>query len=195
MYVDPSSINKYLYIKNTPAWKVRLLYSFGIFSWLLVVYGFSGMIIVDPFFRWFVGPIIALFTVYHLLSYTLNLYYRRFNLTRHKARIKKYWNEHSEPTVDIFLPICGEDIVVLDNTWKNVSQLRYKNIQVYVLDDSVSNCRQHRQIAQRYGFSYFERPNKGAKKKAGNLKYAYERTHGDFITIFDADFAPLTFAL
>ncbi len=27
-------------------------------------------------------------------------------------------------------------------------------------------------------------------KKAGNLKYAYERTRGEFIVIFDADFAP-----
>ena len=45
-------------------------------------------------------------------------------------------------------------------------------------------------MAELFGFTYFERPNKGEMKKAGNLKYGYERTNGEFIVIFDADFAP-----
>ena len=53
-----------------------------------------------------------------------------------------------------------------------------------------NNPRDNRRLARAYGFTYFERPNKGENKKAGNLKYAFERTHGDFIVIFDADFAP-----
>jgi hypothetical protein len=32
-------------------------------------------------------------------------------------------------------------------------------------------------------------------KKAGNLKYAYERTQGEYIVIFDADFARHWFRL
>ncbi len=34
------------------------------------------------------------------------------------------------------------------------------------------------------------RPNRGWYKKAGNLRYGYERSSGDFVVVFDADFAP-----
>ena len=44
-------------------------------------------------------------------------------------------------------------------------------------------------IAEHFGFTHFERPNKG-EMKVGNLKYAYERTNGDNLFIFDADFSP-----
>lgn len=187
MHPDPSFIKKYLYINKTPTWKVRGLYLFGIISWVLIVYGFLGVIGVDPFFTWFVAPIMLFLTIYHLFSFGLNLYYRQFNIKNHFALLQSYCEE---PPVDIFLPICGEEISVLRNTWEHVSRIAYSNKKVYVLDDSKTNCAQHKELAKSLGFYYFERPNKGEMKKAGNLKYAYERTDGDFIVIFDADFAP-----
>jgi len=78
----------------------------------------------------------------------------------------------------------------LDNTWKHISKLSYTNKKIFILDDSACGNEQHKKLARKYDFIYIERPNKGEMKKAGNLKYAYERTEGEFIAIFDADFAP-----
>lgn len=187
---NPENIQKYLYIERTPTWKVRALYLFGIFSWLVFVYGISKVFLIDPFFHFIVGPIIAVFTLYHLLSFGINLFYCQYNLSKHFKFVEEFWPINKQPSVDIFLPICGEDAEVLCNTWEHVSKLYYKNKKVYVLDDSIEGCEQHKKLAEQYGFNYIERPNKGEMKKAGNLKYAFERTNGDFIAIFDADFAP-----
>ncbi len=182
--------DKYLYIKKTPTWAVRGLYLLGLLSWCLVLYGYWGIVFIDPFFTFFVTPIIILLTIYHFTSFALNLWYKQFDLSLHKALVKDYWSRHHEPSVDIYLPICGEELSVLENTWKSVVKLNYTNYGVYVLDDSKTECAEHRALAEKFGFTYFERPNKGEMKKAGNLKYAFERTNGDFIAIFDADFAP-----
>lgn len=190
MNLSPKFPSKYLYIDNTPAWKVRALYIFGIFSWIGVIYGFRGMVLVDPFYTWFVTPVIFLITLYHILSFGVNATFKKFNIKKHEEQKDEFWKNGNNPTVDVFLPICGESIKTLKNTWQNVANLNYKNLKVYVLDDSVENCERHRKIAESFGFIYFERPNKGQTKKAGNLKYAFERTGGEFIAIFDADFAP-----
>jgi cellulose synthase (UDP-forming) len=39
-----------------------------------------------------------------------------------------------------------------------------------------------------FGFVYLSRPHKGRFKKAGDLRYGYERSSGDFVAVFDADF-------
>ncbi|MBD0327985.1 MAG: glycosyltransferase [Pyrinomonadaceae bacterium] len=180
---------------------MRTLFAFGILTWLLVVWGFSGAIAVDPFYKWVVAPILAVLTAYHLTNFGLELWFKQFDLDEHFRRVSRYWRvQHvrdvyhlvhlRQPSVDVFLPICGEDIAILRNTWKHVARLNYLNKKVYVLDDSSDDCAEHRALAERFGFTYIERPNKGEMKKAGNLKYAYERTGGEFIAIFDADFAP-----
>lgn len=79
---------------------------------------------------------------------------------------------------------------MLGNTWTYVSRLKYRNRRVYVLDDSKEGCEENKRLAARFGFVHIERPNKGEMKKAGNMKYAYERTSGEIIFILDGDFAP-----
>lgn len=190
---NPELLDKYLYIRRTPTWKVRTLYLFGILTWLLVVWGFTGAIGVDWFYTYLVFPVVILFTIYHMASFGLQMFYRQFDLRRHVALCNDYWTpERTEPSIDVFLPICGEDIDVLANTWHYVRELRYDNKQVYVLDDSKDGTEAHKALAERHGFMYLQRPNRGEMKKAGNLKHAYERTKGEFIVIFDADFAPHT---
>lgn len=190
MTCNPSKLQKYTYITKTPTWKVRSLYFFGIVSWLLVVYGYIFSIGLDPFFSYIVIPIITFLTIYHLTSFGLNLFYKQFDLKKHKLLVESFWDNTNGPSVDIFLPICGEDFHVLENTWKYVSEIPYVNKKVYVLDDSKNQCFEHKKMAEKYGFEYLERPNKGEMKKAGNLKYGFERSSGEYIAIFDADFAP-----
>ena len=45
-------------------------------------------------------------------------------------------------------------------------------------------------LANEFDFNYIVRPNRPELKKAGNLRYAFSITTGDFIVIFDADFCP-----
>lgn len=54
------------------------------------------------------------------------------------------------PTVDVFLPVCNEPLVLLDNTWKYVSMLDYPHITVHVLDDGAKD--DVRDLAAAYGF-------------------------------------------
>ncbi len=189
--MNPEAINKYLYIDKTPTWLVRSVYAIGICTWLLVAYEYALAAIYIPFYRWVIAPFVIFFSVYIILSFGFNLFYRRFNLKKHFVRLEQFWSANPvEPSVDVFLPICGEDIEILLHTWENVARLKHRNKKVYVLDDSKEGCDEHEALARRYGFNYFERPNKGETKKAGNLKYGYEHTDGEFIAILDADFAP-----
>lgn len=93
-----------------------------------------------------------------------------------------------EPTVDIYLPNCGEPLPVLSNTFKAISQLDYKKKTVWVLDDA--GREEVRILAELHGFEYISRPDKGHLKKAGNMRNAFKITTGEFILVFDADFTP-----
>ena len=55
-----------------------------------------------------------------------------------------------------------------------------------MLDDSARVA--VRDLAWEYGFRYLTRPNRGYLKTAGNLRFGYQNSSGDFIAIFDADF-------
>ena len=101
------------------------------------------------------------------------------------------WRPAAYPAVDIFLPICGEPIEVLRNTWIGVFELiqAYPGLaRAYVLDDGPSE--EARALAPSFGFAYIRRPNIRQHKKAGNLNHAFGLTSGEHIVIFDADFRP-----
>ena len=86
------------------------------------------------------------------------------------------------------MPTAGEELELLDNTLRHMTLLEWPGeLRVFVLDDSGRIA--VRRLAQRYGLHYLARPG-SEYKKAGNLRYAAERTSGDIIVIFDADFVP-----
>ncbi len=87
------------------------------------------------------------------------------------------------------VPTYGEDLAVLDNTYRYVAAMEWDGaVNVYVLDDG--DRATVRDLAADFGFHYIVRPNRGFMKKAGNLQYAYSKTSGDHIVILDADFCP-----
>jgi cellulose synthase (UDP-forming) len=89
------------------------------------------------------------------------------------------------------LPICGEPIELLRNTWTAVSELIavYPGVaEAYVLDDGPSDEAQA--LSEAIGIRYVRRPDLRVYKKSGNLRYTFARTSGEFIVILDADFAP-----
>jgi cellulose synthase (UDP-forming) len=132
----------------------------------------------------------ALYFVYQVISLPANFAGHDFDLATHAA-LASAWAPARWPTVDIFLPICGEPIEVLRNTWIGVFELvrAYPgDAYTYVLDDGASG--QAQAVAPSFGFIYVGRPNQREHKKAGNLNYAFRQTNSDFIVIFDADFRP-----
>ncbi|BAS59875.1 nucleotide-diphospho-sugar transferase [Leptolyngbya boryana NIES-2135] len=111
---------------------------------------------------------------------------RNFNALEHE-QVRSRFSDYV-PTVDVYLPNCGEDIQVLVNQFKAVKQLDYPNFKVYVLDDAGRD--EVRIAAELHSFEYMSRPNKGELKKAGNMRHAFARSQGALILVFDADFAP-----
>jgi cellulose synthase (UDP-forming) len=130
-------------------------------------------------------PFVIINTIFYIVtSFTSFLYYK-FDLNSHNNLISK---PRLNPSVDIYLPICGEDILILKKTWNAVSNLNWKNINVYVLDDKGDMMA--KLLSKRYKFNYISRPNKGYMKKAGNLRHIFPNSNGEYIAIFDADFIP-----
>lgn len=143
----------------------------------------------SPWF-WIMMPLLAFIVVDYLLSFVLDSFSKDFDLKGHK-RLVRAWRPLRYPSVDVFLPVCGEPLEVLANTWTHVRSLEdaYRGpVAVYVLDDA--DDPDVAAMAGDFGFHYVVRPNRGWFKKAGNLRHAFERTHGEHILILDADFAP-----
>jgi cellulose synthase (UDP-forming) len=132
----------------------------------------------------------ATYFVYQCVSIPVNFTGRSFDLEAHELQVMTWQPDHY-PSVDIFLPICGEPAGVLRNTWEGVSELlaAYPGwASAYVLDDGPSY--EARNLAAEMGFTYVRRPKIREHKKAGNLNYAFTGTAAEFIVIFDADFRP-----
>jgi cellulose synthase/poly-beta-1,6-N-acetylglucosamine synthase-like glycosyltransferase len=130
------------------------------------------------------------YVIYQAISLPVNFAGRGFDLAAHEARVQA-WHPPSYPRVDIYLPICGEPIDLLRNTWTAVAGLIAEypgTAEAYVLDDGASD--EARAVSASFGFSYIRRPDLPAYKKAGNLRYAFTRTSAEYLMILDADFAP-----
>jgi cellulose synthase (UDP-forming) len=163
------------------------------FAWLLIaasgiVYGYAEV----SREAWVVSPVMFLLLMVMVPPVVVNFWLRagrpRLGLGEHRERVASWLPRH-EPPVDIFLPNCGEPLDVLDNTYYYVSQIRWRGERtVYVLDDSARNS--VRELAASYGFRYVVRPDRGWLKKAGNMIHALSVSRGDYIAVFDADFAP-----
>jgi cellulose synthase (UDP-forming) len=132
----------------------------------------------------------AIYVIYQATSLPVNFAGTGFDLAAHQARIAA-WHPASYPDVDIYLPICGEPIELLRNTWIAVLGLIEDypgQTTPYVLDDGPSS--EARSMAESFGFCYIHRPDWPAGKKAGNLRYAFSQTSAEYLVILDADFAP-----
>lgn len=144
-------------------------------------------------FRHLIALPFAIYTltylVYQALSIPVNFTGASFNLRVHARRVMS-WRPARYPVVDVYLPICGEPLEVLRNTWEGVAELRADypgEVRPYVLDDGDSD--DAARMAAYFGFGYIRRPVH-SHKKSGNLNFALSRTNGEHVVIFDADFRP-----
>ncbi|HEX4831410.1 MAG TPA: cellulose synthase catalytic subunit [Trebonia sp.] len=136
------------------------------------------------------APLLVFTVAYYVISVVVNAGTRGFDLGAHRALVQR-WRPRRYPSLDVFLPVCGEPLEVLNNTWSHVHELTREypgETVVYVLDDGASDA--VAAMAADYRFTYLVRPNRGWMKKAGNLRHGFARSAGEFILILDADFAP-----
>jgi cellulose synthase (UDP-forming) len=183
---EPSLDQKYSFVKR----RMALLVAVSVFGFSCASFSLFKLSVENG---WMLTPLLLLLAytvIYFLISQAIYFVSSDFNLRYHRYLVG-IWRPAHYPSVDVFLPTCGEPIDVLSNTWSGVQQLRktYPGpIRVICLDDAGSAEVRH--LALHYGFDYLSRPNRGWFKKAGNLRYGFERSSGDFIAIFDADFRP-----
>lgn len=145
-------------------------------------------------------PFVFITVVYLIFSYIVGIFSKEFNYKAHRDLVRDYQVENlleeDRPTVDIFYPTCGEPLDIQVNSLHSIIDLQKRygnNCNIYCLDDSKNSMGllafdkvKHRTK----NISYLSRPDKGVLKKAGNLRYAFTRTSGEYIVIFDADFVP-----
>lgn len=182
--LPPTDTEKYSYVRRHQ-WFLTLC---ALVSFPPVVYTQYEIVRATGWYWLF--PPFALFVIMIMLSTALDGFSRGFDLGEHK-RIVAAWKPGRYPSVDVFLPVCGEPVEVVRNTWRHVAVMARHypgEVAAYVLDDGASP--ELKKIAKAMGFAYAVRPNRGWFKKAGNLKYGFDLSDGDYILLLDADFAP-----
>lgn len=137
---------------------------------------------------WAFLAVLALNVVALALSSVNSLRQRRLTRASHEVLVRA-WQPTELPTVDLYLPTCGEPLPVLDNAYRAVAALDWPGaLTVWVLDDG--DRPEVEELAARHGYTYVVRPDRGRLKKAGNLNHALTLSSSEFIAILDADFAP-----
>ncbi|WP_202542357.1 cellulose synthase catalytic subunit, partial [Streptomyces sp. SID2563] len=137
---------------------------------------------------WAFLAVLSLNVVALALSSVNSLRARRLTRRSHEVLVHA-WDPPELPTVDLYLPTCGEPLAVLDNAYRAVAALDWPDaLTVWVLDDADSP--EVAALAAAYGFRYVVRPDRGHLKKAGNLNHALTLSSAEHIAILDADFAP-----
>ncbi|MDR3032426.1 MAG: glycosyltransferase [Kitasatospora sp.] len=181
----PDDSEKFSYAKRH-LWVLTLssLISFG-----CLTVSQAGLLAGTPWL-WIYSPFLLFTVVYYLISLRVTGLNGDFDLKGHRQLVRS-WRPQEYPTVDVFLPVCGEPIEILHNTWTHVREMadHYPGLCMpYVLDDSASP--ELEAMAADFGFRYGTRPNRGWYKKAGNLHFGFGNSDGEYILILDADFTP-----
>jgi cellulose synthase (UDP-forming) len=152
----------------------------------------AGLIFLELHVLWgfVLAPLTAVYIIYQVTNIWTNLPGPGFDFAAHAERVAS-WRPRRWPAVDIFLPVAGEPLPVLENTWDAVSTAVRDypgEVRAYVLDDGPHPDLDL--LAAEYGLGYIRRPRPGEHKKAGNLRWAFNHTRSEYIAVFDADFAP-----
>lgn len=155
------------------------------------------------------------FTIlYYLISLAVNYGAHSFDVKAHRKKVDEWrarkLKEGGYPPIDVKLPVAGEPIQILRNTWTHVARMMQEypgRITAFVLDDGQSpDTAALVAMFRRSGhaFEYHTRPPvslgggeniRGWFKKAGNLRFGFlvsgaQPIPGKYICVFDADFCP-----
>jgi cellulose synthase (UDP-forming) len=175
----------------------------------------SKFLLLNPTLVMVYSLFLAFTVAYYLIALVVNVGARSFDLAAHKKKVAAWRARKAReggpyPTVDFMLPIAGESIEMLRNTWAGVCQVMEEypgRVAAFVLDDGGSEeaaALTHELEEAGYAFGYYPRPKvkigdntRGWMKKAGNLRWGFivsDAYHngqpGEHSVVLDADFRP-----
>ncbi|MER5635430.1 cellulose synthase catalytic subunit [Kitasatospora sp. NPDC002227] len=137
---------------------------------------------------WAFLAVLALNLAALALSSLNSLRTRRLTRQSHEVLVSA-WQPAEAPSVDLYLPTCGEPLDILANAYRHAAAVQWSGeLTVWVLDDA--DRPEVAALAAGHGFRYVVRPDRGHLKKAGNLNHALTLSRAEYIAILDADFAP-----
>lgn len=129
--------------------------------------------------------LLAIFAASIQLFLTLGVKSRHHESEQLEQQVKQ---GNYTPTVDILIPTYNEPVFILKRTIIGCQALDYPHKTVYLLDDT--RRPEVQKLAQSLGCEYITRPD-NQDAKAGNLNHAiFQKTQGELIVVFDADFVP-----
>lgn len=187
-----------MYLPKPPSHEQKLLflssgkkeiYLFSSISTIVLVFGMLLFVKSNPWFLPYTFFCIVTLS-YLALTYFVGFFGKEFDYANHLKILNKWFDRSAREEVDVYLPICGEDLRIIKNTWTWVKKLSIAHegcLNIYVLDDGKSN--EAKIMADEFGFNYVTRPNNNLKK-AGNLRHIFSRTSAPYFLILDADFVP-----
>ncbi len=91
-----------------------------------------------------------------------------------------------EVTVDVFIPVYGEDVAVIRKTAVAALAIHGRH-RTWILDDGRSDA--VKALAAELNCGYIRRLS-GGGAKAGNINHALAMAKGEYFAVFDADFVP-----
>jgi cellulose synthase (UDP-forming) len=174
----------YQYLGKAP---LKIL-ALGLFTLSLgSIYGIWAVFSRAPIWYVFLATLIIMvpWSVYIIVLQTFR---PRVTWESHQMVIQAggYMLKHS---VDVFLPTCGESPAVIRNTLYHILRMRWTGpFNVYVLDDGDSSV--IKDLAAGFHVHYLVRNDRPAWLKSGNMNNGLAHSNGEFIAVFDADFAP-----
>lgn len=132
----------------------------------------------------------AMAAMFFLVSFRVNVFTHDADVNAHRSLVENWkLRGGALPSIDVWLPVAGEPLEVLENSWRYVSAIEWAGpIRVLVGDDADSP--EVKRAAERHGFDYFVRTDRPWMKKAGNMRNLYLNSDHDFVLILDADFCP-----
>ena len=125
-----------------------------------------------------------IFHLWQALSYC-------YTIWSYKA--KHDFNPSYFPNVDVFIPVTGEPVDIVEETVQAAMSMNYPNFTVNILNDGFvakkENWRDVEILAKKLNIKCITRQVAGGAK-AGNLNNAMRETNSEFIAVFDADMVP-----
>jgi cellulose synthase (UDP-forming) len=156
--------------------------------WLAIL----GTLAAAVYLRWLLQP----GRVGHPVLYTILVVAELFNVAQalgfwwtcsRRRRRKDAALPRDRPAVDVFVPVYGEPVEIVEPVIAAATRLRGVEARVALLDDGDSPAMEA--MARRHGVAYLRRTvHQGAK--AGNVNHALGRTSAPYVAVFDADHVP-----
>jgi cellulose synthase (UDP-forming) len=179
----PDDVDRDRYLERGQNRKLLVVQYVAFLGVLISFLGFS----TSSYWTLIFGIPLVLLVVEQSIALYTSTFARTIGLHDHKQVVRD-WRPRQYPAVDVYLPTKGEELDLVENTMRYLTRLEWPGtLRICILDDS--NRPEVELLTSRYGFDYLARPG-SEFAKAGNLRFAAERTTGEFITILDADFVP-----